>query len=155
MKKILFLSSLLFTALLHAQTPCQNGFAGSFPCEGYDLLDSLSLNDLDADAGNDSWGWTDPETGVEYALIGLNNGTAFIDISNPTNVIFVGKLPTHTTNSAWRDVKVYGNYAFIVSEARKMLITMSLEMRITLLLIRKVLLLTLWARLLLQEGHIL
>jgi len=117
MKKILFLSSLLFTAFLHAQTPCQNGFAGSFPCEGYDLLDSLSLNDLDADAGNDSWGWTDPETGVEYALIGLNNGTAFIDISNPTNVIFVGKLPTHTTNSAWRDVKVYGNYAFIVSEA--------------------------------------
>ena len=26
-------------------------------------------------------------------------------------------LPTHTTSTTWRDVKVYNNYAFIVSEA--------------------------------------
>ena len=72
---------------------------------------------MNASAGNDSWGWTDPQDGKEYALIGLNNGTAFIDISNPTNPVYLGKLPTHTVNSSWRDIKVYDNYAFVVSEA--------------------------------------
>ena len=49
--------------------------------------------------------------------MGLNNGTAFIDISDPINPIYVGKLGTATVNSSWRDVKVYNDYAFIVSEA--------------------------------------
>jgi choice-of-anchor B domain-containing protein len=91
--------------------------AGSYPCNGYDLQSSLDLNALNAGAGNDSWGWTDPTTGKEYALMGLNNGTAFIDISNPSSPIYLGKLPTHTSSSSWRDIKTYSNHAFIVSEA--------------------------------------
>lgn len=59
----------------------------------------------------------DPDNGDEYALIGVNNGTAFVDISDPVNPVYLGKLPTHTTNSIWRDIKVYNNYAFVVSEA--------------------------------------
>jgi len=117
MKRLLFISSLFITAFFHAQTPCENGFAGSFPCEGYDLLDQITPAEMDATEGLDSWGWTDSETGIEYALIGLDNGTAFIDISDPINTVYLGKLPTHTTPSGWRDVKVYENYAFIVSEA--------------------------------------
>ncbi len=97
--------------------PCEDGFAGIYPCSGYDLVAHFSLADLNAIEGNDSWGWTDPETGNEYAIIGLNNGTAFIDISDDENPIYLGKLPTATVNSSWRDVKVYQNYAFIVSEA--------------------------------------
>jgi choice-of-anchor B domain-containing protein len=97
--------------------PCDNGFAGPYPCNGYDLMTYFSLDDLNATSGNDSWGWTDPIDGKEYAIIGLNNGTAFIDITNPANAVFLGKLPTATTNSPWRDIKVYNNYAYIVSEA--------------------------------------
>lgn len=102
---------------MFAQTPCENGFAGPYPCNGYDLQAHLDLNTLDAGSGNDSWGWTDPETDKEYAIIGLRNGTAFIDISDPTNPLYLGKLPTHTDDSSWRDAKVYNNHAFIVSEA--------------------------------------
>jgi choice-of-anchor B domain-containing protein len=80
-------------------------------------MSQIDLNTLSASSGNDSWGWTDPEDGKEYALMGLTNGTAFIDISSPTNPIYLGKLPTHTDASQWRDIKVYGNYAFVVSEA--------------------------------------
>ena len=72
---------------------------------------------MNATSGNDSWGWTDPQDGKEYALVGLNNGTAFIDISDPINPIYLGKLPTHTSSSTWRDIKVYSDYAFVVSEA--------------------------------------
>ena len=91
--------------------------SGDYPCNGYDLQSFISLAELDTDRGNDSWGWTDPDNGDEYAIMGVKNGTVFIDISDPINPVYLGKLPTHTTNSTWRDIKVYQNYAFIVSEA--------------------------------------
>ncbi|MEZ4858959.1 MAG: choice-of-anchor B family protein [Flavobacteriaceae bacterium] len=100
-----------------AQTPCVGGMAGVYPCDGYNLQSRISLADFNAGSGNDSWGWTDPLDGKEYALMGLSNGTAFVDISNPTNPVYLGKLPTHTSSSTWRDIKVYNNYAFVVSEA--------------------------------------
>ncbi|MGB6268201.1 MAG: choice-of-anchor B family protein [Olleya sp.] len=103
---------------------CENGFADGYPCNGYDLLARIDLATLDpfttnsnALSGNDSWGWTDPTTNKEYALVGLNSGVSFVDISQPTKPLVVGFLPTATVNSDWRDVKVYNNYAFIVSEA--------------------------------------
>ncbi len=98
-------------------TPCENGMAGIYPCDGYDFLGRISLKDFDADSGNDIWGWTDASTGKEYALMGLDNGTAFVDITDTENLIFLGKLPTATEPSSWRDIKVYQDYAFIVSEA--------------------------------------
>lgn len=117
MKKILLPVLLICSASLFAQTPCSGGSAGPYPCNGYNLQSELSLGALNAGGGNDSWGWTDPSNGKEYALMGLNNGTAFIDISNPNSPIYLGKLPTQTSNSSWRDIKTYNNYAFIVSEA--------------------------------------
>ena len=66
---------------------------------------------------NDIWGWTDPLDGKEYALLGRTTGTAFIDITDPNNPVYLGNLPTHTVSSLWRDIKVYTDHAFIVSEA--------------------------------------
>ncbi len=97
-------------------TPCENGIAGIYPCDGYDFLGRISLDDFDAVSGNDSWGWTDPTTGKEYALMGLDNGTAFVDISDTENLIYLGKLPTASVSDAWRDVKVYKDHAFIVAD---------------------------------------
>ena len=112
------------TPIFTATWPCENGIADVYPCNGYDLMGYMSLNDLTPDgvnngnlAGNDSWGWTDPDTGKEYALMGLNSHTAFVDISNPSMPILLGALPSATLNSIWRDIKVYQNHAFIVSEA--------------------------------------
>ncbi len=67
--------------------------------------------------GNDCWGWTDPDSGTEYALMGLEGGLAFVDLTDAANPVVLGTLDTHTKPSAWRDVKVYDDYAFIVSEA--------------------------------------
>jgi choice-of-anchor B domain-containing protein len=115
------LSSLLCSlpVLLFSQvTPCEGGFAGEYPCDGYDLVAHLDLNDMGgASNGNDCWGWTDPLTGIEYAIMGLNNATAFVELCDPANPVFLGRLETHSTPSLWRDMKVYDNHAFIVSEA--------------------------------------
>lgn len=108
---------LLCPTLFFGQTPCESGFADGFPCSGLNLQDQVTLADFDSTFANDSWGWTDPETAKEYAIIGLGDGTGFVDISDPNNVLYLGKLPTHTEASIWRDIKVYQNHAFIVSEA--------------------------------------
>ena len=98
-------------------TPCENGMAGIYPCNGYDLLGKISLQTFDGNSGNDSWGWTDTMTGKEYAIMGLDNGTVFVDITDTENLIYLGKLPTATESITWRDIKVYNDHAFIVSEA--------------------------------------
>jgi choice-of-anchor B domain-containing protein len=100
-----------------AAQPCVNGFSGKYPCKGYDLLGHINISSFYASDGNDSWGWTDSTTDKEYVLMGLDNGTAFVDISDPKNPILLGKLPTTTDPSIWRDIKVFDNHAYIVSEA--------------------------------------
>jgi choice-of-anchor B domain-containing protein len=77
----------------------------------------VTLEEMDAEAGNDCWGWTDSTTGREYAIMGVNNGTSFIDITDSTSPQYLGKLPTSTVDSSWRDMKVYNDHVYIVSEA--------------------------------------
>ncbi|WP_439129935.1 choice-of-anchor B family protein, partial [Polaribacter sp.] len=67
--------------------------------------------------GNDSWGWVDPSTNKEYALMCTNLGVSFVDITDPAKTTIIGFLKTRTESSSWRDVKVYNNVAYIVSEA--------------------------------------
>jgi choice-of-anchor B domain-containing protein len=121
MKKFTFLLLLSFSLYGNAQTICTNGFAGVYPCENIDLMSRLSFSQIGGNnntEGNDSWGWTDPLDGKEYALMGCTSHTAFVDISNPVAPVYLGKLNSRNNiSSIWRDIKVYNNYAFIVSEA--------------------------------------
>ena len=103
--------------IIEGKSYCENGFAGIYPCKGYDLLSRIPLEYFESVEGNDSWGWTDSFDGKEYALMGLDDGTAFVDISDPEVPLYLGKLPSASVNSSWRDIKVYEDYAFIVSEA--------------------------------------
>jgi hypothetical protein len=96
--------------------PCQNGLADIYPCHNVDLLAFMPLAQFGDKQGNTLWGWTDPVTGKEYALVGLANGTAFVDISNPIAPRYLGKLPTQTQNSRSRDIKVYQHYALVGSD---------------------------------------
>ena len=96
---------------------CLGGTAGDFTCLEVDFYAVLPLTAMGGATGNDLWGWTDPLTGQEYALMGLNNGAAFVDVSTPGAPLLVGTLSTHTVNSILRDIKVYADHAFIVSEA--------------------------------------
>jgi len=118
---LLFWGATVAMAATRHASPCIDGFAEGYACKNVDLLAHLDLVALGTTAGgngNDMWGWTDPDTGKEYALVGLNNGTAFVDISDPDHPLRIGNLATHSINSTWRDIKTFGHYALIVSEAQ-------------------------------------
>jgi choice-of-anchor B domain-containing protein len=117
----LFNDSGTFTTVTGDQVECQDGEAGAFGCDNVDMVSFLSRGDIGARRGiqvNDVWGWEDPETGREYALIGRTDGTSFVDLTDASNPIFVGDLPkTETANqSLWRDIKVYKDHAYIVAD---------------------------------------
>jgi choice-of-anchor B domain-containing protein len=96
---------------------CEDRRAEAFPCWNVDLLAWLPTGVFGQGLANDIWGWSDPSSGREYAIIGLRGGTAFVDVSQPEEPIYLGLLPTQTAASSWRDIKTYGDFAFIVSEA--------------------------------------
>jgi choice-of-anchor B domain-containing protein len=107
-------------------TPCVGGFAGPYPCLNVDLRAHVTLTTMECETGNSLWGWTDPLDEREYALMGCNNGISFVDVTDPDAPVYLGRLPTyehpfadspdHEGNSLWRDVRVYANHAFVVSE---------------------------------------
>ena len=106
---------------------CTNGVATSaagvaYPCLGIDLAAHLSGQQLGVTPagtvyGNTVWGWTDPTNRREYAIVGNADGTRFVDVTAPRAPIQLGFLPTATSVSTWREIRVQGDLAVIVSEA--------------------------------------
>ncbi|MCH8126651.1 choice-of-anchor B family protein [candidate division KSB1 bacterium] len=72
-----------------------------------------NVNDYPSVGYNDCWGYTAPD-GREYALLGVQNGTSIIDITdsgNAAEVVFISS-PT----SIWKDIKTFQNFAYVVNE---------------------------------------
>jgi choice-of-anchor B domain-containing protein len=93
-----------------AEQACVNGMAGSFPCNNVDLVAHIPLSAFSTkpSAGNDIWGHVDLNTGIEYAIMGVRNGAAVFDLSDPANPVEVGTVDG--SQATWRDIKVYQFY---------------------------------------------
>lgn len=97
------------------------GDIAGFKCQQVDLLAYIPTRELGAPRGimlNDIWGWTDPQTKREYALVGRMDGTAIVDVTDPSNPVYVAEIPLTegARPNLWRDIKVYKDHAFIVSD---------------------------------------
>ena len=108
-------------AITGGDVACEDGTADVFACDYVDIVSFLPVGQIGGERGvevNDMWGWTDPVTGTEWALVGRYDGTSFIDLGDPGNPRYVGDLPlTEGANpSVWRDIKVYRDHAYIVSD---------------------------------------
>jgi choice-of-anchor B domain-containing protein len=100
---------------------CENGKLGEFPCTNIELLSHLPVSALGGARGawvNDVWGWTDPETGRDYALVARRDGGSFVDVTDPSQPRLVGTLERTRGSppSVWRDIKVIRNHAYIVAD---------------------------------------
>lgn len=108
-----------------SDVPCVNGMAGEYPCNNIDLLSFIPKQQLrprnhnNPDGNlNDIWGWTDPQTGREYAIVCLTDGTTMVDVTDPKKPLVLGWLEgTGNLATSWRDAKVWDHYVFIGSEA--------------------------------------
>ena len=93
-----------------------------FDCGAVNLLSFLPPSKLSHDGRyaeiSSLWGWTDAETGREWAILGRATGATFIDITKPTAPVVVADLPPtpKARPSSWREIKVYKDHAFIVSD---------------------------------------
>lgn len=96
---------------------CVGGMAGDYPCSNVDLEAFLPLANLNSSQAASLWGYTDEDSGREFALIAMSDGTVFVEITNAENPVFLGKLPSHTGDSLWRELKTYQHYAFIVADS--------------------------------------
>jgi choice-of-anchor B domain-containing protein len=110
------------TAQTGTERQCaSDGKSGQFQCSNASVLSYLPISAIGGRRGtrlNDNWGWTDPQTGREYALVGRTDGTSFVDITDPVRPRYLGDLPltAGATPNAWRDMKVYKDHVFIVAD---------------------------------------
>jgi choice-of-anchor B domain-containing protein len=98
-----------------------DGKASDFACSNTGLLSYMPISAVGGKRGinlSGSWGWTDPLTGKDYAIIGRTDAAAFVDVTDPVHPRYLGDLPrTKGANiSSWREIKTYRNYALIVSD---------------------------------------
>jgi choice-of-anchor B domain-containing protein len=105
------------SALAHGEKtgghPAPEGTSG-FDTRNVVLLSRVSLQALGATQGNDCWGYVSP-SGREYALMGLREKTAVIEVTDPRNPVVVGEV-AHAETS-WSDIKTYGSFAYVVTDA--------------------------------------
>jgi choice-of-anchor B domain-containing protein len=100
---------------------CTDGRLGEFPCDNMELIAHMPISELGGERGvwvNDVWGWTDPETGRDYALVARRDGTSFVDVTDPSAPRLVGNLPRTEGSppTVWRDVKVMNDHAYVVAD---------------------------------------
>ncbi|PKR81717.1 hypothetical protein CW751_04100 [Brumimicrobium salinarum] len=89
-----------------------------------DSISHLDYNSLHNTQLNDVWGYTD-ELGNEYAIVGAAKGVSIVDISNPSNPI---EVYWHSASeSVWRDIKTFGDYVYITTEAEDGLLILDLS----------------------------
>lgn len=112
--------ALLFTTLL--VLPLTAFFPFSFShgqVNGVTLIDSIntphgSTSCYGTMSFSSCWGWVSPD-GREYAFIGTYTGTAIIDL-NVFPIQEIQHIPGPPASCAYREIKTYKHYAYIVSE---------------------------------------
>jgi len=87
------------------------------------LIGQLDLSTIHSTEMNDIWGYTD-ELNNEYALVGTQDGTSIVDVSDGSNPVEVYWLPG--MNSTWRDLKTYNDFAYVTTEAQEGLLILDM-----------------------------
>ena len=70
---------------------------------------------------SDIWGYAAPN-GTEVAILGGREEIFFLDVTDPGNIAVINEFEVYNivngsiNNSAWRDFKTYGNYAYACAD---------------------------------------
>ncbi len=122
-----------------ARQACDGGTAAGFACSNVDLISWMDRSQLTTSPVqtdpfgnviqpsfnmNDMWGWKHAESGRSFLIVGRYDGTSFVEVTDPYNPVLIGELPSDKRDgsgnvalSAWRDMKVYADHAYIVADS--------------------------------------
>jgi choice-of-anchor B domain-containing protein len=105
------------TAQSVTQARCRNGKAGPYPCKGIDLVGYVEPSVMGGAGIADVWGWVDPETGKEYALLGSTGGIQILDVTNPTEPVYLGKILGKADPSLiWQEIEILNDHVYAVCD---------------------------------------
>jgi len=87
-----------------------------YPKDGVKFLSQIALSGFSSNPskGSGCSGYVSV-SGREYVVMGLRNGTAIVDVTNPSAPVEIGHISG--PNSTWHESVVAGNYAYAVTEA--------------------------------------
>ncbi len=111
-----FLVFFIFTSIFYTPILFSQSDLTFISQTDYAALHNTGLNDI--------WGYVD-EQGNEYAIVGTEDGTSIMNVSDPANPLEVFWLPGE--NSTHRDPTVFGDYAYISTEAEEGLTIINLS----------------------------
>lgn len=108
--------------------PCVNGFAAQiYACDEMVLLSHLPFSAFSSQPTRmaNIWGFVSKNDNREYVLVGVSNGTAIFDITDPLNPQEITTIPA--ASNAWREMRTYQvwhdddqrwhAYAYVVTES--------------------------------------
>ena len=108
MKQIIYSVLILFSIQLFSQQSLNMDLVGNLPY---------------SQGTNDIWGYADGSS--EYALVGTVTGFSVVDVTNPSNPIELFFI--EGSSSTWRDIKTWGKYAYVTTEAEDGLLIVDLS----------------------------
>jgi len=73
---------------------------------------------------SDVWGYVAPDN-TEYAIVGVENGVSIVSLSDPENPVELFFL--NGISSIWRDIDVWGDYAYVSNESANGLMVIDLS----------------------------
>lgn len=97
---------------------CVNGMAGDFPCHKIDLLAHVPLTAVEGGGVSDVWGWVDPESGSEFAILGGAGGVRFFDVTKPTTPVYLGRMVGKADPALpWVEMEILNDHLYVVCDA--------------------------------------
>lgn len=84
-----------------------------FASQGVSMFSNITLSTFGSTSGNSCWGYVSP-SGRQYAIMGLNNKVAFIEVTNPNAPVWFASI-AHSSGT-WCDIKSYQDVAYTSSE---------------------------------------
>ncbi|MDQ4123983.1 MAG: choice-of-anchor B family protein, partial [Actinomycetota bacterium] len=97
---------------------CVKGMAGMYPCKAMDLLSHTTFTTSRGGGVSDVWGWVDPETDKEYAVLAGGGGVRFLDVTDPEAPVYLGLMPTKGDGlTLWQEIEILNDHMYVVCDA--------------------------------------
>ena len=99
------------------QAQCKNGKAGDYPCKNIDLVSFVDGSVMGGARIADVWGWVDPETDKEYALLGSTRGVQILDVTDPGNPVYLGNILGKGDGTLiWQEIEILNDHLYAVCD---------------------------------------